>query len=148
MIKTAEEFIRFRQSESTEEQLKASQEPAAIETWLDIIDRYPNFKIWVVHNKTIQIEILEILSNDIDPIVREAVARKRKINETIFDRLSKDIDENVRYALMWNTKMTVDRIKMIRVEDSEWLKMKLIERIENISKFSSKLKPNLGECNL
>lgn len=134
MIKTAEEFIRLRQSENLEEQSRASREPAEIEIWLEIIDKYPEFKVWIAHNKTIQIEILEILSNDIDPTIRESIARKRKINETIFSRLSQDTDENVRYALIWNTKISVDKIKMIKVDDSEWLKIKLTERLENIVK--------------
>ncbi len=138
MIRTAAEFVRLRQSENLEEQSKASREPAEIETWLEIIDKHPELKIWVAHNKTIQIEILEILSDDIDPIVRETVARKRKISDTIFDKLSQDTDENVRYALMWNTKISADKIKKIKVDDSEWLKMKLAERLENKEQYETK----------
>ena len=61
-----------------------------------------------------------------------AVARKRKINEKIFQTLSKDKDENVRYALICNTNLTVDKLKLIETADSEWLTRQLNERIKGI----------------
>ena len=93
--------------------------------------QYPDFKIWVIHNKTIPIEILEILSRDSDAEVRSAVARKRKINQTIKLDLSQDIDQNVRFALMSNSTMTITELNQIRVEDSAWLKEQIEERKRN-----------------
>jgi hypothetical protein len=78
MINSAEEFIKLRTSELKEEQDRATHDSAELETWNDIINRYPDYKEWVVHNKTIQIEILENLTLDSDPKVRSAVARKGK----------------------------------------------------------------------
>jgi len=134
MIETADEFIRLRQSDNMDEQHRAGHDTADISVWMDVIKSYPDFKIWVIRNKTIQIEILEILCTDKDPNVRSEVARKRKINDTIFNLLCVDPDENVRYSLMWNTKLTLEKIKTIKVDDSDWLKEQLANKINNASK--------------
>jgi hypothetical protein len=130
MIKSADEFIALRQSDNIDEQYRASHDNADINIWLEVIESYPDFKNWVIHNKTIQIEILEFLSTDKDPKVRSAVARKRKINDAIFNLLSVDHDEGVRYALMCNTNLSIDKIKTIKINDSIWLTEQLAERIK------------------
>jgi hypothetical protein len=121
MIKSADEFIRLKTSEVEEEYRRATNDTADISTWTEIIEKHSDFKQWVVHNKTVPMEILEILTLDSDPNVRSAVARKRKINDKIFRLLSKDKDENVRYALMSNTKLSKDKLKEIDTTDSNWL---------------------------
>lgn len=134
MIKTADEFIALRQSANLDEQHRASHDNADISVWLDIIKNYPNFKTWVIHNKTIQIEILEILCEDKDPNVRSDVARKRKINDKIFNLLSVDPDENVRYALMCNTNLTLDKKQNIKMDDSQWLTKQFVDVAKNASR--------------
>ena len=133
MIKTADEFIKLRQSEDKVEQIRAGHETAEINVWHDVIKNYPEYKRWVIYNKTIPIEILELLSLDLNPNVRSEVARKKKINDKIFDLLSVDPDENVRYALMCNTKLTLDKKRAIKTEDSEWLVKQFAEIIKNAS---------------
>jgi hypothetical protein len=132
MIKTADEFIRLRTSKIMEEYDRASHDTADISTWTEVIEKYPDFKEWVIHNKTVPIEILEILTLDKDPNVRSVVARKRKINDKIFNILSTDLDENVRFALMSNTKMTIDKLKRIKISDSDWLTGQFRERLKGI----------------
>jgi len=133
MIKNSKEFIKLRESDNLEEQYRAGNDNADIKVWLDIIENYPNFKHWVIQNKTIQIEILEILCADKDSNIRAEVARKRKINDKIFNILSHDYDEKVRYALMCNTKLTIDEKQKIKVDDSLWLTGKLNEIIKKAS---------------
>ena len=130
MIKSANEFIRLRTSEIEEEYHRATNDTADISTWTEIIEKHPDFKQWVVHNKTVPMEILEILTLDSDPNVRGAVARKRKMNDKIFRALSKDKDENVRYALMCNTKLSKAKLKQIDTTDSNWLTTQLKEVLE------------------
>ncbi|MFN9340176.1 MAG: hypothetical protein ACK6BZ_11875 [Candidatus Kapaibacterium sp.] len=129
MIKTVNEFIAFIQSDNTTDQFRARYDNADIKIWLEIIKNYPDFKTWVIHNKTVQIEILEILCADKDPNIRSDIAKKLKINDFIFNILSVDPDENVRYALMCNTVLSVDKIKKIKVDDSTWLTEKLADII-------------------
>ena len=80
-------------------------------------------KVWVIHNKTIQIEILEKSAIDIDPDVRSTVARKRKINDKIIELLSNDSDENVKYSLICNTKIGLEHLRTISTDGSDWFKM-------------------------
>lgn len=77
MIKTAEEFKQLRSSNNLDEQRRAGVEEASIETWKEIIAKYPELKEWVIYNKTVPIEILSQLSKDLNPDVRNEVARKR-----------------------------------------------------------------------
>ena len=133
MINSALEFISLRQSDNKDEQDRATHETADINVWLDIITNYPQFKTWVIQNKTVPVEILEILCTDKDSNIRSDVARKRKINDKIFNLLSIDLDENVRYALMCNTKLTLDQKRTIKMDDSLWL----TEMFSEISKNAS-----------
>ncbi len=109
MIISAQEFIQLRTSDQKEEQERASREPAENLVWLDVIQKFPDYKVWVVHNKTVPVEILEILAQDKRVEVRISVAMKRKINDNIFNLLSGDKDESVRHALLCNTKLSKDK---------------------------------------
>ncbi len=130
MITTAEEFIRLRSSELPEEYRKADHEEASVQTWEEVIERYPEYKRWVIHNKTVPIKILEKLAKDSDSSIRAEVARKRKINEVIFQLLAADEDENVRYALACNSKLAIDKLQQIKQEGSEWFENAVSERIK------------------
>ncbi len=65
------------------EQYRASHDMAPISVWFDIIKDFPEFKTWAIYNKTIPIEVLEVLARDDDSCVRSAVAMKRSISESI-----------------------------------------------------------------
>jgi hypothetical protein len=132
MIKSADEFVRLRTSEIKAEYDRSAHDAADISTWTEVIEKYPDHKEWVIYNKTVQIEILELLTSDRNPSIRSAVARKRKINDKIFETLAKDKDENVRYALMCNTTLSIDKLKQIETADSDWLIRELDERIKGI----------------
>ena len=83
MITSAKEFKELRDLNDD----RATHDSADVKVWRMVIDNYPDYKIWVIHNKTVPIEIIELLVLDLDPKVRGAVARKRKINDKIFDLL-------------------------------------------------------------
>ncbi|MBR07260.1 MAG: hypothetical protein CMP48_06190 [Rickettsiales bacterium] len=129
MINSAEEFRNLRMSDELQEQRRAAIEVAAYSVWLDVIQRFPELKTWVIQNKTIQIEILELLALDSDPNVRSAVARKRKITDKIFELLKDDTEESVRYDLLSNTKLALEKKLRIKVDDSEWLRDQLNEQL-------------------
>lgn len=105
MIDSSEEFIRLRSSKDKEEYDRAAYDEAPLDVWWDIVTKHPDMRIWVVHNKTVPISILDALSHDSDPIVRRAVATKRKLSLEIFERLACDADPDVRHCLVWNAKV-------------------------------------------
>lgn len=132
MIKSADEFKRLRLSEIQSEYDQAARDNASIEVWLDVIQKFPDLKEWVIHNKTIQIEILELLAKDFNPKVRACVANKRKINDLIFNLLKSDVSEDVRSSLLHNTKLSADKKSLIKTDDSTWL-TELKKEILNVS---------------
>jgi hypothetical protein len=109
MINTAEEFVRLRTSDDPEEYLRAASEHAELAVWLDIIDRFPEMRAWVAHNKTVPIEILRILARDADPAVRTVVAMKNKLPEDLFSLFASDADDGVRQRISYN-KHTPQRV--------------------------------------
>lgn len=131
MIHSAEEFKYLRTSDIIEEYNRAAHDEATIEVWFEVIEKYPELKEWVIHNKTIQHEVLEFLVNDVDEAIRSSIARKRKImNTKIFDILAEDPSENVRYSLACNTKNKLSDLQKINSSDSSWLQKEIEEIIK------------------
>lgn len=132
MITSAEEFIRLRTSSKSEEYNRAAQEDAPLEVWFELVKNHPEMKEWVIHNKTIPVEILEYMVEDPDPQVRADIAQKRKLSTHIFDTLAQDPDERVKYALAYNTKNTLEDVLKISSQGSEWFQEQLHRRIEEL----------------
>jgi hypothetical protein len=108
MINSAEEFVALRTSEKPEEYLRAATEAAPIDVWLQIIARFPEMKSWVVHNKTVPLEILETLARDPDARVRMFVAMKNKLSKPLFSLLAEDKDYTVRQRIALNKKTPLE----------------------------------------
>lgn len=70
MIKTSAEFILLRNSDIPEEYNRTGIEEAPLTVWMDLIENHHDMKVWVARNRTIPKEIIHILSEDSDPIVR------------------------------------------------------------------------------
>ena len=106
MIHSADEFRRLRNSDEPTEYGRAAHEEAPNAVWREIITRFPDLRRWVAHNKTVPIEILELLCTDEDPLVRATVAAKRKLPLRLQEHLAADPDEGVRERLAWNPSVT------------------------------------------
>ena len=113
-ITTAEEFVELR----TADDPRASYDDAPIEVWHDVIERYPDMHHWVAYNKTVPIEILEVLAGSTDARVRLMVAMKRKATPTILERLATDEDDSVRAAVARHR--ATPRAVLEALLDDEW----------------------------
>jgi hypothetical protein len=118
MIETTHEFVRLRSSENPEEYRRASSDPAFEATWREVVTSYPEMAFWVVQNKTVPHSILELLADHVDPRIRSAVARKRKLTYTMFEHLSCDEDESVRLAIALNKKTPPKIVTKLVNDDS------------------------------
>lgn len=118
MIISAEEFVHLRESDDPSEYRRAAEEEATEIIWLDVIRKYPRMKSWVAHNKTVPLEILDVLSNDNDPEVRFSVAMKKKLSSEIFKRLAADKDYSVRLCIARNKKVPESVLEILS-HDSE-----------------------------
>lgn len=131
MINSAEEFKRLRESEIQDEYHRAATDEASINIWNEVLAKYPDLAFWVAQNKTIPLEVLYTLADNENVDVRCMVARKRKIDDIIFNKLKEDIDESVRHALICNTKLSIEKKRQIKTSDSEWLEKELKEKVAN-----------------
>ena len=133
MIKTAEEFIRLRTSDIQEEYVRAGKDEAPITVWLELIEKYPHMRIWVARNKTIPIEVINILSKDEDSLVRDSIASKYPLSREIYLMLSKDKDESVRGRLIYNKKLPLDILKDLSERDpSEFVRNQATEKYQQV----------------
>jgi hypothetical protein len=129
MIKSAEEFVFLRSSEEIDLYQRAANEPATEEIWLEVIEKYPDMRTWVAHNKTLPLSILEILSRDEDPSVRHMVAMKRKLGQdiSILKRLAQDPDDTVRMRIALNPK--TPHIILEQLLNDKW--SRVVEEAQN-----------------
>lgn len=117
MITSAEEFVALRVSEIKDEYDRAAMEEAPISVWREVIEKFPEYRRWVAHNKTVPVEILEELCVFDD--VRYFVASKRKLSQALFERLSQDPDSLVRGAIAANRKAPVAILEKLLEDESE-----------------------------
>jgi len=129
MIESAEEFVYLRNSEVIEEYGRAANEEASLDTWQEVIMRYPEMKKWVAHNKSVPLEILRILAADSDRDVRWVVATKRKLSKELQLQLARDCDEGVRNRIAYNTKAYKEPLELLTHDNFESTKKKAIERL-------------------
>lgn len=126
MIETADEFVRLRCSEKPELYLRSVNEPASEHVWKEVIEKYPEMRQWVAHNKTVPNSILAVLAGDSDPSVRHSVAMKRVLEFSLRERLASDPDDSVRLAIAMNKKTPLDVLR--KLANDSW------ERITEVAK--------------
>jgi hypothetical protein len=130
MIKSAEEFVRLRNSEIRQEYIRSADEAASIEIWFEVIERFHEMKVWVAHNKTVPVAVLELLANDTDPRVRFEVATKRKLTTELFELLANDPDESVRQRIAYNSKTPTDILKRLKSDPEKIVREAALKRLE------------------
>ena len=131
MIVSADEFVRLRTSDEPEEYRRAALEDASESVWLDVVEHYPDMKIWVTRNKTVPLTILRILADDPDVMVREAVASKRKLDRNLFVRLARDPEESVRLSIVRNAKVPQDLLVLLCEDAEPYVRQVARERLES-----------------
>lgn len=129
MIQSAEEFLRLRQSEDPDEYGRASTDEAPLNVWLSVIDRFPELRSWVAHNKTVPLEVLERLASDPDATVRATVASKRKLSAELQSILRADGDASVRERLASNAKCNLESLRLLSLDPEEFVRSAATKRL-------------------
>ena len=109
MIKTADEFVKLLDANDR----RAVYEEAPGDVWDELVDSRPELRVWVVRNKTVPLGLLRRLADDPDPLVRHAVAMKRKCDQPLLEKLARDICDLVRMRVAWNAKTTAATLKVL-----------------------------------
>jgi hypothetical protein len=118
MIYSAEEFVALRDSSIKEEYDRAATDDAPVSVWKDIIDRFPEYRKWVAYNKTVPLEILTLLCK-FEPDVRRFIAVKRKLSDELFDILSRDLDAIVRQGIASNKRTPISVVRRLADDEDE-----------------------------
>ena len=129
MITDAEEFVSLRQSENPDLYLRAATDSASDDVWRDVIAKFPQMKRWVAHNKTISIEILEVLARDVDAEVRAAVASKNKLSSQLYELLASDRDDSVRQRIAYNKNTPREILEKLCNDPSELVAKASLDRL-------------------
>ena len=70
VINSADEYKRWFDAPESTERRKKLWEPATVETWLEVIDRFPECRADVAWNREVPLAVLEVLRQDEDENVR------------------------------------------------------------------------------
>ena len=133
MIQSAEEFVRLRRSANSDLYQRAACDHAPEHVWLETIEKYPEMKRWVAHNKTVPHRILCVLADDGDPGVRAAVAMKRKAGPELLARLAQDTDVWVRQRVAFNAKTPLHILEKLAEDPEESVAAGARDRIRGLS---------------
>lgn len=118
MITSAEEFVTLRASRMKAEYDRSAMEEAPFAVWREVIKAYPDYVQWVIHNKTVPLEILEELCAS-HPDSRYFIARKRKLSLEMFVYLSQDSDPMVRSGIALNQKTPLEIVERLCCDEDE-----------------------------
>ncbi len=113
-LSSAAEFVRLRSSQDPHEYGAADLGTASLAVWIDVLDRYPDYRRWVARNKTVPLEILIVLAEDADPRVRAAVASKQTLTADLFTLLAADSDDSVRLRIVHNAAVPREVLERLR----------------------------------
>ena len=119
VIRSAEEFVRLRESPDPEDRHRAAHEEAGERVWLDVVRRFPEMRFWVAQNRTAPPAVLRVLGEDADARVRGMVARRRRLPEDLLLRLARDPDAGVRNAVAYNAKASRAVSDVLAGDDEE-----------------------------
>jgi hypothetical protein len=122
MILSAEEFACLRLSLVESEYNRAATEEAPLQVWLDVLAQFPELREWVAHNKTVPLEILQILAEDPDERVRCVVAGKRKLTHELRTKLSRDSDPSVRERIAYNAKVELHLLHQLAADPEQFVR--------------------------
>jgi hypothetical protein len=133
MIHSAEEFVSLRTSENRAEYERAGSDEAPLEVWYSVIEQFPDFREWVAHNKTVPLEVLELLARDPSASVRFVVAKKRKLSLKLQIILSADSDASVRHGLACNAKCELDILQELTSDTESFVRDDAAKRFKRRS---------------
>lgn len=129
MIQTAEEFILLVEKNDP----RAKNDNISNLVCDLIIQKYPEYKICILQNKNVPIQVIRTLSQDKDPKVRFWVAQKRKCPEDILKKLSTDPDISVKERIAWNPKTKNDILEILEKDACLKISKLASQRLKNLT---------------
>ena len=113
MIRSAEEFARLRRSNDSAEYRRSATDSAADEVWIEVIERFPDLRQWVAHNRTISERVMERLAVDPDEQVRWRIASKKAVPSHVLTELATDPSEMVRVQVLRHRRLPLEALETL-----------------------------------
>ena len=113
MISNIEEYIRLCDSDCRNDNRRTVTEELSQEVVSEILKNHPDRHAWLIHNKLIPANILEVLVENNDEDIRFTIAMKRCCNKLTFEKLVHDKSDSVKLVLVRNPKLPIDLLKKL-----------------------------------
>lgn len=118
MINEIAEFVKICNSDIPEERKRIKNETISEDVLFDVIQHFPELTLFVIHNNSVTLKILEILSKSPDSEIRWWVATKRKLSPELIEILSTDEDESVRHRIAYNVNTSKSILTILAQDNS------------------------------
>lgn len=119
MINSAKEFIQLIDSQTENNTYKATNEEATEQIWAEVSEHFPDYEKYILQNLTISDSTINLLSTSPNSLVRWWVAKKRRAGADVLNRLSKDNDPSVRQAVAANKKTPYKTLELLCTDIEE-----------------------------
>ncbi|CAI8748512.1 HEAT repeat domain-containing protein [Pseudomonas sp. IT-P291] len=119
MINSADEFISLINSSIETDRNRAITDKASESVWEDVILKHPDYEIFVLQNETTSSLTMNMLSKSKNWKTRHGVAKKRKSGTKILTYLSNDEDPIVRQAIASNQKTPYAILKKLCLDTDD-----------------------------
>lgn len=111
MINSAQEFIFLCNSQQPSDITRSLREDASLEVWRDLVINFRTYEIDVAQNEKIPDEIISILIDQGNEVVRAILAEKRRLPVNFYYLLFKDPSSLVRKKIAANRKTPIHIVK-------------------------------------
>jgi hypothetical protein len=117
LIHQASEFITALEASDATENNLIRFGKASTQTWLEIIRHSEDAAVWVALNKTIPLEMLEVLAKHSSARVRRFAADKNRITPELIALLATDSDPSVRLRIANHKKTSAEILRRLLRDD-------------------------------
>ena len=119
LIHNASEFIDTLENPESSDHALIRFGMASTTTWLEIIQHSEDAAVWVALNKTIPVEVIEVLAQHSSARVRRFAAAKNRITPELILLLSTDSDPSVRLRIAIHKKTGAEILRQLLRDDWE-----------------------------
>lgn len=130
MIDNANEWIRLRSSDDSDDNYRAATETVPLAVWMQIHSKAPDLRAFIAYNRTSPPEMLAILARDENWLVRHAVAERQDAPTSALRELADDVDERVRVLVAGHPSTQRDVLQYLsRVDSADAVRVKASARL-------------------
>lgn len=121
--------MRLRRSSDSAEYRRSATDSAADEVWIEVIERFPDLRKWVAHNRTISAPIVERLAVDPDEEVRWRIAAKNALAPQVLIELATDPSELVRLRVLRHRRLPLKALQTLCGDPVESIRTDAVSRL-------------------